>query len=280
MSRIENLFNDYESQGKGGIIVEIPMLSPIPETQLNIASLLVEAGIDVIQLAVPYRFPWMQGPRIQRIMKQAAEEGIDYKQSFSTFGKLVEAYPDQIFMPVGFYGGLRKMGEDNYISELKKLNIDIVDVPDYPVVHDNDPLGFYQKLRNNGIDFVNCISVDLALSEEGSKAYKDFVEVVKKSYGFCFLIATKGGKTGEVDDFPYEKLLKAKNSIKKVQEQYNRPCPIVAVCGISTPQQVHKMVHELGLHVMFGSALFTRMVNGESNEEILKFLKEMKAAAL
>lgn len=279
MFKIEELFNEYERQGKGGVIVEIPMMAPIPETQLNMADLLVQAGIDVIQLTVPYRFPWMQGPRIQSLLKQSAIDGTDYKDTFRVFRMFREKYPEQIFMPVGFYGGMKRMGEDNYIRALKELDIDTVDVPDYPVVHDRDPLGFYQKLRDNGMAYVNCISADQALCEPGTEEYKNFVEVVKKSYGFCFLIATKGGKTGEVEEFPYEQLRRAKEAIKKVQKEYDRPCPIVAVCGISKPEQVDKMVHDIGLHVMFGSALFTRMVNGVSNEEILDFLKQMKAAA-
>lgn len=280
MNKVEELLNGYEKKGQGGIIVEIPMMGPIPQTQLRVAKLLVESGIDVIQLTVPYRFPWMQGARIQSLLKQSAIDGVDYKDTFATFKLLREKYPDQIFMPVGFYGGMRKMGEDNYISELKKLDIDIVDVPDYPLVHDQDPFGFYQKLRDNDMAYVNCISTDQALVQKDTKEYDDFVEVVKKSYGFCFLIATKGGKTGEVDEFPYEKLAMARDAIKEVQAKYNRPCPIVAVCGISKPEQVYKMVHELKLHVMFGSALFTRLVNGDSDESILKFLKEMKAATL
>lgn len=280
MSKVETLLNEYEARGQGGIIVEIPMMGPIPDTQMRVARLLVEAGIDVIQLTVPYRFPWMQGPRIQSLLKQSAEDGVDYRDTFKTFRLLRDEYPDQIFMPVGFYGGMKKMGEDNYIRALKEVDIDVVDVPDYPLVHDNDPFGFFKKLRENNIDYVNCISTDQALTDKGSEEYKAFESVVKQSYGFCFLIATKGGKTGEVDEFPYEKLAMAKEAIKEVQLKYNRPCPIVAVCGISKPEQVYKMTHELGLHVMFGSALFTRLVNGDSDESILKFLKEMKAAAL
>lgn len=280
MNKVEILFNQYEKKGGGGIIVEIPMMGPTPDIQLRVAKLLTDAKIDVIQLTVPYRFPWMQGPRIQSLLKQSAFDGIDYIDSFKVLKQLREIYPSQIFMPVGFYGGVKRMGEDNYIAALKELDIDIVDVPDYPLIHDDDPFGFYRKLRNNNMAYVNCISTNQALVSEDSEEYKRFEKVVKRSYGFCFLIATKGGKTGEVNEFPYEKLLEAKKAIKKIQKKYNRPCPIVAVCGISTPGQVHKMIHELGLHVMFGSALFTRLVNGVSDEEILVFLKEMKAAAL
>ena len=77
----------------------------------------------------------------------------------------------------------------------------------------------------------------------------------------------------------YERLAKAKEGILRVQEKTGRRCPIVAVCGISTPEQVRVLTRELGLHVMFGSALFTRMMNGESKEDIYRFLIEMKKAA-
>mgnify|MGYP004579784475 FL=1 len=78
----------------------------------------------------------------------------------------------------------------------------------------------------------------------------------------------------------YRSLEHAENRILKVQEKVGRRCPIVAVCGISTPEQVSILTQELGMHVMFVSALFTRMMNGESNEEIYQFLVEMKNAAV
>ena len=65
-----------------------------------------------------------------------------------------------------------------------------------------------------------------------------------------------------------------------MQELVGRRCPIVAVCGIATPQQVRTLVKDVGVHVMFGSALFTRVMNGDSGEEIYRFLSEMKQAAM
>lgn len=280
MNRIEDMLLSYEKQKRGGIIVEVPMLRPIPQTQLNAVSLLIQAGIDVIQIPIPVRYPWMYGKRILKIQKSAAENNIDFNHSFEVLKELVEKYPKQIFMPVGFYGGLQKMGQKNYITKCKEIGIGIVDVPDYPLVHDNDPFCFYDNLKANNISYVTVISTDLALQPENSHTYNHLVSLLKKSYGFCFLLAAKGGKTGEKSEFQYDELKRAKERILAVQEKIDRRCPIVAVCGISTPEQVRIMVKELGLHVMFGSALFTRMVNGESNEQILRFLQDMKAATI
>ena len=59
MNVVEQKLFAYEAEHKGGVIVEIPMLLPIPKTQLEMADLLIRAGIDIIQIPIPVRFPWM-----------------------------------------------------------------------------------------------------------------------------------------------------------------------------------------------------------------------------
>lgn len=280
MNPIEEKFLDYEAHRQGGIIVEIPMLTPIPQTQMDTAELLVRAGIDVIQIPIPVRFPWMYGERILTIQRMAACKGIWYEQSFQVLEALVEKYPQAEFMPVGFYGGLQRMGQSEYVRKLAKLGLHMADVPDYPLVHDDDPRGLYRELREHGIDYITVISAELAMQPEGTPGYRQLEKVVSLSHGFCFLLAAAGGKTGEKSKFDYDGLNRAKERILAVQARVGRRCPIVAVCGIATPEQVRTLVKDVGLHVMFGSALFTRMMAGQSAEEIYAFLSEMKQAAV
>ena len=162
MNPIEQKFLSYEAKGQGGVIVEIPMLPPIPSTQLDLARLLVRAGIDVIQIPIPIRFPWMYGARILTIQKMAARNDIWYEQSFQVLEALVEQYPQAEFMPVGFYGGLQRMGQENYIRRCAELGFHLADIPDYPLVHDDDPRGLAAGLREKGIDYVTVISAELA----------------------------------------------------------------------------------------------------------------------
>lgn len=279
MATVEENFFAYEAAGQGAVIVEIPLISPIPATQLETAELLVRAGIDVIQIPIPVRFPWMYGRRILEIQKGAMENGTWYRQSFQVFEALRQRYPDQELMPVGFYGGLQRMGQENYIRELARLGVRLSDVPDYPLVHDKDPRGLVAQLRGAGIDYVTLINDELALQPGGSPGYALLEQTVALSGGFSFLLAAAGGKTGEKSSFDYDALGRAKERIVAVQAKVGRRCPIVAVCGISTPEQVRILVKELGLHVMFGSALFTRVINGDSGDQIYRFLSEMKSAA-
>lgn len=279
MNPIEKKFFDYEAHKQGAVIVEIPLLRPIPRTQFDVAELLVKAGIDIIQIPIPVRFPWMYGTRILTIQKLAAQNGICYEQSFNVLASLIEKYKDTEFMPVGFYGGLQRMGQSNYVKRCAELGIRLADVPDYPLVHDNDPRGLVCELRKNGIDYVTDISSEMAMQPEGSRGYAQLEKLISMSHGFCFLLATAGGKTGEKSSLDYTALARAKERIIEVQNKVGRRCPIVAVCGISDPEQVKILVKELGLHVMFGSALFTRMMNGDSTDEIYSFLSKMKNAA-
>lgn len=276
---IEEKFLGLEQEHKGAVIVEIPMLMPVPKTQLEVADMLVKSGIDLIQVSVPIRFPWMYGTRILDIQKKAAQNDVGWKQSFEVLKQLIEKYPQSEFMPVGFYGGLQRMGQDNYVRRCSDLGIRIVDVPDYPLVHDDDPRGLVKELRKNAIDYVEIISTNMTKAPKGSDGYNNLVHVIENCHGFCFLLASAGGKTGEKATFDYDGLFEAKSKIQDIQKMVGRICPIVAVCGISTPEQVRILTKQVGLHVMFGSSLFTRIMNGDSRDEIMKFLQSMKEAA-
>ncbi len=279
MNLIEQKFLDYETKCQGAIIVEIPLLSPIPKTQIDVVEVMVKAEIDIIQVPIPVRFPWMYGSRIQKIQKIAAHNDTCFEQSFEVLTALTKEYKEAEFMPVGFYGGLQRMGQSNYVNKCAELGIQLADIPDYPVVHDEDPRGLVKELRSKGISYITVISTDMAMQPEGSRGYRQLERLVALSSGFCFLLAVAGGKTGEKKGFDYDMLGRAKERIIAVQKKVNRRCPIVAVCGISEPEQVRILIKDIGLHVMFGSALYTRVVRGDSYEDIYKFLSEMKNAA-
>mgnify|MGYP003291456703 FL=1 len=97
MNRVEEKLLKCEAEHRGGLIVEIPMLSPTPQTQLETAELLVKAGVDVIQIPIPVRFPWMYGERILKIQKMAREADIHYKHSFAVLEELVRSYQSHQF---------------------------------------------------------------------------------------------------------------------------------------------------------------------------------------
>lgn len=279
MNNFEQLFYDYEAKNKGAIIVELPLLEPIPEVQVKLAGLLLEAGIDIIEVGVPVRFPWMYGRTILQLQKNARDKNIYWKHSFEIMEQIRDRYPQAEIMPVGFYGGISSMGQERYLKRCKELGIRAIDIPDYPLVADNDPLGLYSKMKQQDMSLITIVDSTLALVPKSSKHYRLLEEIVRKSSGFTFLLAVPGGKTGPKNELPFEDIAKAKARIEQIQNKLDKRCPVVVVCGISTPDQVKTIVKDIGAHVMFGSALFKRVMAGESDQSILKFLTEMKKAA-
>ncbi len=279
MSEFEKIFFDLEEQGKGAVVIEIPLTLPVPESPVHTVSLLAEGGADVVQIPVPPRLPWMNGPWILNLLKNARDNEVGWRQSFIAMEAIRKAYPQVELQPVGFYGGISRMGQDNYVARCKELGIRAVDVPDYPMVHDQDPTGLVKALRHEDIDFVTIVGTDLAMAEEGTPAYNTLVNLVKSSSGFIFLLAVAGGRTGVRDDLDYKGLELAKVRVLDLQRQLNIRCPLVAVCGISNPNQVRTIVKDIGLHVMFGSAFSEKLLKGSGDGEVVDFVREMKDAA-
>ncbi|MCK4255858.1 tryptophan synthase subunit alpha [candidate division WOR-3 bacterium] len=280
MSNFEQLFYDYEARRQGVIIVELPLIEPIPDLQVKLADLLLQAGIDIIEVGVPVRFPWMYGTTILKLQKNARDKDIDWKHSFEIMERIREKHPEAEIMPVGFYGGMARMGQKRYLERCKELYIRAIDIPDYPLAADGDPFDLQKNMKKKGMGLITVVDFNLALVPENSKHHPLLERIVKKSLGFTFLLAVSGGKTGEKSELPLKNIGQAKRRIEKIQDKYNKRCPIVVVCGISTPEHVRAIVKDIGAHVMFGSALFKRVMGGESDEKILKFLSGMKEAAM
>jgi tryptophan synthase alpha subunit len=221
----------------------------------------------------------MYGQLILNLLSGARNNQVDWRQSFIALEAIRKAYPQAELQPVGFYGGIARMGQGNYISRCKELGIRAVDVPDYPLVHDNDPLELAKALRDEDIDLVTIIGTDLAMANEGTPSYETLVNVVKQSTGFTFLLAVAGGRTGTRSELDYKGLELAKTRVLDLQRQTKTRCPLVAVCGISTPQQVKTIVKSLGMHVMFGSAFYEKLLYGSGDDEVIDFVRQMKDAA-
>lgn len=279
MSGFEQIFYRLEAQGKGALVVEIPLVQPVPQSQLHAAGLLVKGGADIIQIPVPPRLPWMYGPLILKLLSGARNNNIAWKQSFEAFRAVRQAYPTAELQPVGFYGGIQRMGQANYIAQCKELGIRAVDVPDYPLAHDDDPRGLVRALRREDIDFVTIVGTNLAMAKEGTPQYETLVDVVQKSTGFIFLLAVAGGRTGARQELDYKGMETARRRVTDLQRQLGTRCPLVAVCGISTPQQVKTIVKSLGMHVMFGSSFFEKLLYGEGDAAVVDFVRQMKDAA-
>ncbi|MEE8501036.1 MAG: tryptophan synthase subunit alpha, partial [Kiloniellales bacterium] len=75
-SRVERRFAALEAAGRCGLVVYIAAGDPDPETCLELLQGLPAAGVDVIELGMPFSDPMADGPAIQAASLRALQAGM------------------------------------------------------------------------------------------------------------------------------------------------------------------------------------------------------------
>lgn len=279
VNRLDTTFGRLRSNNEGALIPLSPGDKAPFETSMEIIDMLAEIGSDALEIAIPTRFPWMEGKAMQIHQLEAIEQGVGPADSFKLMEKAREKYPDLALVTINFMGPVLTYGQTNYVSGCKRASMDGVDIPDYPYVSRHDPLAFGTELIKNHVYFIVDVTTELALAREGTPEYKLLCSLIQKSGGFLFMIAQAGGVSGTKDTLPVDTLKPAIERVKQLEEKYVVQTPVIVVCGISTPEQVYDSIRVVGADgVMLGSAISKRLQAGESLEHIQPFAKMLKDA--
>jgi len=278
-NRLDSMFEQLRGRNEGALIPLSPGDKAPFKISNEIIEMFMEAGADAIEIAVPTRYPWMEGKNMQIHQLEALEESVKSSDSFELMKFTREKYPDWPLLTINFMGPVFKYGQANYVQGCVDASIDAVDIPDYAYVGQNDSLGFVSDLLSSNIYFIVDITTKLAIAEEGTKEYALLCKLIKESKGFLFMIAQPGGVSGTKSSLPIEELKPAVDRVKKLEDDFKVNTPIIVVCGISSPDQVYQSIRTVGADgVMLGSAISKRLQAGETIEKIAPFTRELKEA--
>ena len=278
-NKLDEVFANLRRKKEGALIPLSPRDKAPYSFSLDLVEMFKRVGSDIVEIAIPTRYPWMEGANMQIHQLDAIRDGICTTDSFVLMETAHQAHPDLPLATINFMGPAFDYGRHNYAVSCQKAGVVAADIPDYPYIASNDHEGFGRDLLDHGIHFIVDITIDVATAPEGTLKYHLLEKTIKKSTGFLFLIAQPGGKSGVKDKLPTDELTPACERIRRVEEKLGVFTPIIIVCGISTPEQVHDSLRVVCADgVMLGSAVSKRLQAGESIEKVESFVKSLKDA--
>jgi tryptophan synthase alpha chain len=155
MSRIHSTFERLRHEGRAALIPFITAGDPDPVSTLPLMHALVRAGVDVIELGVPFSDPMADGPTIQRASERSLKHGTSLRQVL----RMVREFRDQdAATPVvlmGYANPVEAMGYEAFAREARASGVDGVLVVDYPP---EESEAFAAHLGANGIDPIFLLS--------------------------------------------------------------------------------------------------------------------------
>lgn len=220
MNRIEARMDALKTEGKKAFITYITAGLPDMEGTKRILKAQYEAGIDVVELGVPFSDPVADGPVIQNASYKAILKGVNLVKCF----KMVEELREECQVPLVFmmyYNTILHYGIDEFAKECNRVGVDGVIVPDLPYEEQDE---LRTALKNAGDE-----TILIQLVAPVSKGRIPMI--LEEARGFVYCVSSMG-VTGQEADF-HKDIKEYLSEVKKVAK-----VPVMMGFGIRTPEDV------------------------------------------
>ena len=139
---------------------------------------LKEAGVDTLELGIPFSDPVADGPIIEKANLQSLKNGFVIDDLLEVSSKIAKEI-DTLWM--GYFNPFYKRGIDYFIEEAKKSGVNGFIIPDLP--HEESRL-YKQSFRDNNLALIDFV----APTDSRARVHT----VLQNSQKFIYLVAYTG----------------------------------------------------------------------------------------
>ena len=132
MNRLEKSVQDSLAAGRKQLVAYIVAGDPAPDWTIVAMHALVEAGVDVIELGVPFTDPEAEGPVIQGGHERALTHGVTLKKTLAMVQNFRERDDQTPVLLMGYLNPIEAMGLPEFAVAAKDVGVDgtiIVNLP-------------------------------------------------------------------------------------------------------------------------------------------------------
>ncbi|MEO1317680.1 MAG: tryptophan synthase subunit alpha, partial [Pseudomonadota bacterium] len=124
MSRIDDTFARLKGEGRTAFVSYIMAGDPDAGTALEIMKGLPAAGVDIIELGLPFTDPMADGPTIQAAGQRALAGGMTLEGTLETVRAFRETDGTTPIVLMGYYNPIYSRGVDRFLADAKEAGID------------------------------------------------------------------------------------------------------------------------------------------------------------
>jgi tryptophan synthase alpha chain len=260
MTRIDDTFARLKAEGKKAFVAYVMAGDPDYETSLEVVKGLPAAGVDIIELGLPFTDPMADGPTIQLAGQRALEAGQTLEKTLA-MARALRAEDDRTpIVMMGYYNPIYSRGVDRFLSEAKEAGIDGLIIVDLPPEEDAELCLPAQAAGLNFIRLATPTTDDARLPK-----------VLQNTSGFVYYVSITG-ITGSAEAQaaavgPEVARIKAKTDL-----------PVIVGFGIKTPE-ASEGIASVADGCVVGSAIVSEIAAGKSVAEVLDFVKSLADGA-
>lgn len=260
MTRIDAKFADLNAAGKKAFVTYVMAGDPDYDTSLEVVKGLPAAGVDIIELGLPFTDPMADGPTIQLAGQRALDEGMTLERTLQLAADFRKEDNTTPIVLMGYYNPIYNRGVDTFLEDAKAAGIDGLIVVDLPPEEDDELCIPAQKAGLNFIRLATPTTDDARLPK-----------VLQNTSGFVYYVSITGitgaaeAEAGDVG--PEVARIKAATDL-----------PVIVGFGINTPEKAQKIA-SVADGAVVGSAIVSQIGAGKSPAEVLDFVKSLADGA-
>ena len=260
MTRIDVCFARLRAAKKKAFVAYIMAGDPDLATSLEVMKGMPAAGVDIIELGLPFTDPMADGPTIQLAGQRALDGGMTLDRTLQMVREFRAGNATTPIVLMGYYNPIYSRGVDLFLVQAKEAGIDGLIIVDLPPEEDSE---LCQPAQAAGLNFIR-----LATPTTDAKRLP---KVLTNTSGFVYYVSITGitgAAAAEASDVaPEVARIKASTDL-----------PVIVGFGINTPEAA-QAIAAVADGCVVGSAIVKRIGEKQSPAEVLAFVKGLADGA-
>lgn len=260
MTRIDDKFADLKAANKKAFVSYVMAGDPDFDRSLEIVKGLPDAGVDIIELGLPFTDPMADGPTIQLAGQRALANGMTLERTLELAREFRKTDTTTPIVLMGYYNPIYSRGVEKFLIDAKASGIDGLIVVDLPPEEDSELCIPAQKAGLNFIRLATPTTDDARLPK-----------VLQNTSGFVYYVSITGitgsAEADAADVAPEVARIKSATDI-----------PVIVGFGINTPKK-SQAIAAIADGTVVGSAIVSKIANGDSVADVLAFVKTLSDGA-
>ncbi|WP_370225545.1 tryptophan synthase subunit alpha [Pararhodobacter marinus] len=260
MTRIDDTFARLRAEGRKAFVAYMMGGDPDEATSLEVMRGLPGAGVDIIELGLPFTDPMADGPTIQRAGQRALDGGMTMDKVLGMVRAFRETDTTTPIVLMGYYNPIYARGVDRFLADASAAGIDGLIIVDLPPEEDSELCLPAQKAGLNFIRLATPTTDD-----------KRLPTVLHNTSGFVYYVSITGitgAAAAEAGDVAPE--------VARIKAQTD--LPVIVGFGITTPDAA-QAIASVADGCVVGSAIVKLIGEGKPVAEVLDFVAGLAEGA-
>ena len=196
---------------------------PDLNTSLEILKTIINNGIDIIEIGMPFSDPMADGPTIQESSVRSLTNGTKINDIFEIVESIRQFNNEIPIILMGYYNSIFNLGIDNFTSKCAETGVDGLIIVDLQPEEDSE---LFTKSKERNIDLIRLITP--------TTDQKRLITILSNASGFLYYVTVTGITGQNSANIEY-----LKKSINEIRSSTN--LPIVAGFGIKNRKDVEQI---------------------------------------